>query len=170
MKGDLGIYFNWSANELEGDPRATDRYLRENKSAILRVAQELMERIHYVPTPIFRGIILRQPVEVIDPHPGFTYLSFSTERKVAEHFADVNGFGSDYLDVSKQLGSYGYVISYTPAMSEVLFHHDLFSYLPYQEAFSLQRMGGIGKVEFLKAQKEVVILQPAAPFKDISKM
>jgi len=170
VNGDLMTYFNWSANALMPmNPSATDRYLKENQSAILKVAQKLLKAINYCPSIIYRGIILRHPVDSIVPNEQLQYLSFSTERLVAEHFANINGFGSDLLDVSLQLGTHGYVIEYTPTFSEVLFHYELLSLLPYSEAFSLLKMDGNREVEGLKKQKEVMILQPTLPFTKITK-
>lgn len=164
-------YFNWSANSLVPfHPGAADIYLKENRTTVLKIAQKLLKQIPYDHGPVYRGIILKQPVDVIVPHKKLQYLSFSTERLVAEHFADINGFGSEVIDVAAQLGDCGYVIEYTPKITEILFHHHFLSILPYAEAFSLLGMDGISEVEGLKKQKEIIIFQPAEPFINITRM
>lgn len=169
INGELKIYFNWSANALMPiNPTAADRYLIEHRSTIIKVAQKLLKQVSFSPAPIYRGIILRERVTSIHPHNNFQYLSFSTDRAVAEHFADVNGFGSDVVDVKAQLGEYGYVIEYTPKLSEILFHHRFLSLLPFDEAFTLIGIDGKGEVESLKKQKEIMIFQPAEPLTNIT--
>lgn len=171
IKGDLKIYFNWSANVLMPlHPGAADTYLKEYRNVIIKVAQKLLKQISYAPTPIYRGIILKKPVTAIMPHKSMEYLSFSDDPSVAKYFADINGFGSEILNVAKQLGQYGYFIEYTPRADDVLFHHHFLSFLPYAEAFTLLRMDGQLEVESLKMQKEIVILQPKEPFTCITPM
>lgn len=170
MEGDYRTYFNWSANVLMPiRPGAADIFLKENKATILKVSQKLLKQVNYVPAPIYRGIILRQPVDAIKPHKNFQYLSFSTDHSIAEHFANVNGFGSEIMNVSIQLGNYGYIIEYEPKITEILFHHYFLSLLPYDEAYSLLGMKGASEVESLKLQKEVTILQPSEPFTNITR-
>lgn len=170
IKGDMKIYFNWSANALfPYCPGAADRYLKENRIVVIGVAQELLQLIDYTTSFIYRGIILRSEVNAVKPHKQFEYLSFLSDRSVAEHFADVEGFGSEILNVVDQLGQYGYVIEHIPDKSEILFHHQFLSILPYSEAFTMLGMDGRAEVESLKRQKEVIILQPQQPFTNISK-
>lgn len=169
MKGEIKTYFNWSANVLiPFHPGAADVYLTKNRSPILKIAQLLLKHIHYDPGHIYRGIILKEPVKKITPHENLQYLSFSANRSVAEHFADINGFGSDILDVAAHLGHYGYIIEYTPRITEVLFHYRFLSILPYVEAFSLLGMNGISQVEALRKQEEITIIQPSEPFSNIT--
>lgn len=170
IKGDVQIYFNWSANALMPlCPGAADAYLKENRSTITKVAQLLLEQVDYCSGPIYRGIILKHPVNSIMPHRHLQFLSFSTERSVAEHFADIKGFGSEVLNVAEQLGEYGYVIEYTPNVSEILFQYSFLSILPYSEAFALLGMDGPTEVDGLKKQQEIIILQPQEPFRNIIK-
>lgn len=167
---ELNIYFNWSINVLMPvHPPAADHLLKTHKDTIVSVAHQLLSQLNYTPQPFYRGVIFRKPVDKVVPHPEMQYLSFSDDRKIAEHFADINGFGSDILDVTQQLGTYGYVIEYTPIFSELLFHHAFLSVLPYAEAFTRLGHDGAGEVASLKRQKEVVILQPSAPFTNITK-
>lgn len=169
IKGDLEIYFNWSANVLMPlIPGGADRFLEQNKSTIVKVAQQLLHDLSLTPHPIYRGIILKEKVDAIHPHHRLKYLSFSADRKVAEHFADIQGFGSGYINVAAQLGTHSYVIEYTPTLEEILFHYRLLSLLPYGEGFSLLGMKGTEEVKSLQRQKEIVILQPAAPFTQFS--
>lgn len=164
------IYFNWSANALVPvNPGAADTYLKENRPVILKIAQFLLQHLHYIPTRVYRGIILKEPVTVVAPKKGLEYLSFSADRKVAEHFADVKGFGSDVVNVAAQLGTHGYVIEYSPKISEVLFHYHLLSRFPYAQAFNSLGIDGHQEVEFLKSQQEIMILQPQDPFTTITK-
>ncbi len=170
MKGDLKIYFNWSANALVPiNPGAADVYLKENQPTILKVALILLGWINYTPNLIYRGVILRYPANTVLPKEHLQYLSFSTERSVAEYFADVNGFGSDLINVADQLGEHGYVIEYTPKLTEILFHYEFLSILPYEEAFALLGMAGRFEVDELRKQKEIIILQPGEPFNNIFK-
>lgn len=168
---DVSIYFNWSANVLMPvSPRAADVYLMENYSTILGVAQELLDRIGFAPSTIYRGIILRDDVDEIRPHENLKYLSFSESRSVAEHFADVNGFGSEFFDMEARLGSHGYVIEHTPTADEILFHYKFLQILPYARAFSLLGMDGPREVLHLGEQREITILQPGLPFTNVEKM
>lgn len=170
IRGDLRTYFNWSANALVPfNPLAADHYLNEHHSLIWNVAQKLLKQISYVPDTLYRGLILTESVDMIIPHKNFKYLSFSTDLSVAETFADVKGFGSDVIDLSAKLGSYCYIIEYKPVITEVLFHHDFLTLLPYAEALSLLNMDGVSEVEGLKNQKEVMIFQPAEPFTNIKR-
>jgi hypothetical protein len=170
IKGDLMTYFNWSANALVPiTPGAADKFLKENRSTILIIAQKLLELVNYAPGTIYRGIILKQPVNSIVPHKNMEYLSFSTDRSVAEHFADVKGFGSEIIDVAAQLEEYGYIIEYTPKITEILFHHRFLSILPYAEAFSLLGRNGLSQVKRLEWQKEITIFQPAEPLFNITR-
>lgn len=171
IESELKIYFNWSANALVPiRPGEADIYLQKNRDTVFRIAQKLLKNVNYVPGPIYRGIILRHPVNLIVPHKSLNYLSFSTDRSVAEHFADVKGFGSEIMDVATQLGDYGYIIEYTPKVTEILFHHDFLSVLPYAEAFLLMGIDGASEIKGLERQKEITIFQPEEPFINITKM
>ncbi|MDF2191384.1 hypothetical protein [Paraflavitalea sp. CAU 1676] len=168
MDPTIAYYFNWAANALVPFfPGGADQYLRLHKPTIHSVAQNLLAKIKYRPTLLYRGVILREPVTMISPNPGLQYLSFSTDRSVAAHFANINGFGSEIIDITKQLGNYGYIIQYQPALHEILFHYAFLDFLPFTEAFNYIGLDGAGQVEALKKQKEVMILQPTAPFEAI---
>ncbi len=161
---DLRHYFIWSANALmPTNPQAADKFLKTHKTIIHKTAQRLLTQTDCRSTTIYRGIILREPATEIKPHAMMQYLSFSTDRKIAEHFANVNGFGSDFFDVSKQLGEHGYVIEYTPKIEEILFHYSLLDVLPYAELFNQIGVDGQREVNGLREQKEVMILQPEFP-------
>jgi hypothetical protein len=165
IEGDVEIFFRWSLHALyPAVPHAADRYLLRDRVTICKVAQELLRSTGYTPGPIYRGIILREPITRLEPHKNFQYLSFSADKTVAEHFANVNGFGSNILNVETQLGKHGYVIEYTPQPEEVLFHYHFFSLLPYAEVYNMMNLDGPAEVEYLRQQKEVTILQPAVPF------
>ena len=169
LNGDLQIYFNWSANAIMPvHAGGADAYLKANQPVIVKIAQRLLEFIDYVPETVYRGVILKQSVTEIVPREKLQYLSFSTDRTVAEHFADINGFGNPLINLAARLGKYGYLIEYTPAISEILFHFSFLSILPYAEAFNLLGMNGTREAESLLKQKEVMILQPAAPFTHIT--
>ena len=168
--GELQIYFNWSANALMPvRPGAADTFLKKNRFTILKVAQKLLVQVNYTSGPIYRGVILRHPVESIVPREGLQYLSFSADRSVAEHFADIKGFGNNIVDVADQLGEHGYVIEYTPNDNEILFHYRFLSILPYAEAYTFLNMDGRSEVDGLRKQKEITILQPNEPFMNITK-
>jgi hypothetical protein len=170
LKGDFKTYFNWSANALMPvNPCAADDFLVQNRSAILKIAHTLLEWVSYTPCRIYRGVILKQIVDTIAPHQNLKYLSFSTDLSVAEHFADIQGFGSEVMNIEKRLGEYGYVIEYIPKPEEILFHYGFLSILPYAEAFSLFGMNGKEEVQSLRRQKEIIILQPAIPFNSIKR-
>lgn len=170
ITGDLRHYFNWSINALlPRYPGAADNLLTVYGSQIKKAARDLLWVVDYKPGTLYRGIIMRQPITEVTPAPSMKYLSFSIDKTVAEHFADVNGFGSDIIDVATQLGEHGYVIEYTPQPEEVLFHYSLLDLLPYSEAFYMLGIDGLREVQGLKQQKEVMILQPASPLKNIKK-
>lgn len=170
ITGDLRHYFNWSINALlPRYPGAADNLLTLYGNEIKNAARNLLWVVDYNPSTLYRGVILRKPVTEITPAPSMKYLSFSIDKTVAEHFADVNGFGGDIIDVAKQLGEHGYVIEYTPQPEEVLFHYSLLDLLPYSEAFTMLGINGLREVHGLKQQKEVMILQPAAPLRKIKK-
>jgi hypothetical protein len=172
MTSDFKIYFNWSANALMPvNSGAADGYLSENKNAILRVAKHLLQQIGYEPHTIYRGLLMKDEVSVIPPREGMQYCSFSESYDVALHFADPDGFGAIVLDNRKMLGEHGYLIEYTPQLSEVLFHYSFLSILPYDEAFTqILNLDGATEVEGLKEQKEIIIQQPALPFTQIQKV
>lgn len=168
ITGNLAIYFNWSCNALMPiNSGAADIYLVRNKYVIEKTARELLQSIGYTPQKLYRGIILREPATAIQPDNRYQYISFTTDIKVAEHFADVNGFGSNLVNVAEQLGEYGYVIEYTPTPEEILFHYKLFELLPYAEAFELIGIDGKGEVDSLMKQKEIMIRQPGKPLTNI---
>ena len=115
ITGDLAIYFNWSCNAvMPVNPGAADQYLKYYRETIYKVANQLILFNSLNVGTIYRGIILKEPAKIIEPDINMEYLSFSLDKKIAEHFADVNGFGSEIINVSKQLGTYGYVIEHTP--------------------------------------------------------
>ena len=155
---------------LSGPTPRSDNFLKFYRTNIEQIAQELLKLVKYSPCPLYRGIILKHKVDKILPHQKLQFLSFSTDRSVAENFADINGFGSTIMDISSRLGTFGYVIDYLPKLHEVLFHHDFLSLLPYEHAYTLLGMKGKTQVEFLKSQKEVVIFQPAEPFTNFTTM
>ena len=165
---DLAIYFNWSANALlpvyHG---AADRYMTIHRETVVRVAQRLTKQLQYKPGPLYRGIILPKQVTCIEPHKNLQYLSFSEDINVARHFANFNGIGSDIVDLTKQLGTFGYVIEYSPQQHEILFHHALLELLPYREAFDLIGLNGAKDIAGLKRQKEIMIMQPAMPLVNV---
>lgn len=170
LSGDLAIYFTWSANALcPTNPQAIDLYFQANQAAIVKTAQKLLQGINFAPGLLYRGIVLREPIVTLKPHHKIKYLSFSESRLVAQHFADVDGFGSQYIDVRAQLGTFGYVIEYMPEVTEVVFHYHLLSVLPYAEAFSKLGMRGDVEVKTMTWQREVMIVQPTEPFIQISR-
>ena len=172
INGDIKTYFNWSANALMPiNSHAADGFLIENKATIVSVAQKLLRMVNFTPSEIFRGLVLKNEVREIKPHKNFQYLSFTTDLKVAEHFADpVSGFGTQIVDIKSRLGEHGYVVTYTPKIQEVLFHYRFLSILPYDMGFTFAGMNGRDEVESLKLQKEVMILQPDEPFTNLRKV
>lgn len=168
LTDDMWFYFNWAANAvLPFFANGADIYLDEHKEVICEVAQTLLEQIDYVPGTIYRGVLLKSPVTELTPNKRLKYVSFSTDRGVAEHFADYNGFGSGIMDIKSKLGEHGYVIEYTPKPEEVLFHYHLLQVLPFAEAYSRIGLDGPVEVLALSEQKEVMILQPNEPFTNI---
>lgn len=167
------IYFNWSLNALMPvNSGAADEYMRQNREPIVSIAHTLLKMINYEPQPIFRGLLMKHPdLLEISPRNGYEYLSFTDDEKVAEHFSNINGFGAEYagfLDTAKQLGTYGYVIEYTPKFSEVLFHYKLLDMLPYAVALTnVLGMDGKKEIKEIKKQREIMILQPKEPFSKI---
>jgi len=105
IKGDLKIYFNWSANVLMPvSTGSADVFLAQYRSRILTVAQKLLAKVNFIPTPIYRGILLKENVNTIQPHKNLKYLSFSDKRSIAEQFADVKGFGSHIVNLKNPFG------------------------------------------------------------------
>lgn len=161
---DLKIYFNWTCNVLLPlFPGAADRYFRKHAEIITRQARYILDPLNCYPDTIYRGLIVRNEITEIAPHRNLEYLSFSDSVNVAEHFADINGFGSDIINVREQLGAYGYVIEYNPRPDEILFHYRLLDMFPYAEAFDHIGVMGAREVIGLKKQREIVIRQPAEP-------
>lgn len=72
------------------------------------------------------------------------------------------------MNLENRLGKYGYVITYTPKVEEILFHYHLFSYLPYEEAFCQLGLDGQSELASLKRQQEVSIFQPEQPLTTIT--
>lgn len=156
-------YLQWSSFALIGiDPTEGDRYLRQHYTEIHSIAQELLLRTGYQPKEIYRGILMEEDnLTVLTPHSNMGYLSFSEDRNIANHFADPNGFGAEY-GINALIGNYGYVVSYLPAVSEVLFHHDFINILPIKDIF--KKFGIYETEKTLDIQKEVMIMQPKQPF------
>jgi hypothetical protein len=153
-------YFEWSSLALlGGDPVGCDKFLNENFFDIKEVAQYFLK--DYTPSLLYRGVILTEKVDTLKPHPNFTALSFSEDKKIAESFADssANGFGTVFY-----LGDKGYVVEYTPKKEEVLFHYKMFEFFPYKERFESWDISGF---DDLVAQREVIIIQPKEDFKNI---
>lgn len=148
------IYMTFVVNALRGgSPIATDAFLRDNLKIIKRVAKELYKNISI--KPIYRGVILDEKNKsFLNPHPGFTYISFSEDKSVAEHFADTSseGFGT-FLS----LGDYGYIITLEPKDNyDLLFHYSLLD----TERINFLKVFTPEDIDFYKKQKEVMILQP----------
>lgn len=160
MDKELGIYFNWSCNQLAGDSVATDKYLRDNMDTVRKVAARLLRKINYQPTLIYRGIIVQErDLEYLQPHPGFTYLSFTEDLDVAHVFANPDHFMA--MAIRHRLGEeqlYSYIAEYTPALEEILFHHKFLEMLPY-----VKMMREVANIDAstIHEQKEVTILQPS---------
>lgn len=156
-QADLDIYFNWSCNQLAGDPVATDAYLRKNLEVVKRVAAKLL--YGYKPKPLYRGVIMRESgLTELKPSPDFTYLSFSEDKNVAEIFADPEHHMA--VELRKQGKHYGYITEYTPKIEEILFHHVFLEMFPYVECLLIKINVDGSK---LHEQKEVTILQPTHP-------
>ncbi|WP_127128002.1 hypothetical protein [Pseudoflavitalea rhizosphaerae] len=168
MLGDLGIYFNWSINALVPIKlNAADNYFKIHKDTVIRVSQMLLQQIMFMPTEIYRGILLKKAVTTLEPHPEMEHLSFTEDINVAKYFASIDGFGSDKVNLNLLLGEFGHLIKYTPFTTEVLFHHKFLDILPYTEALAKVNFIPHGHVEWLKEQKEITILQPVRPFYNI---
>lgn len=145
-----------------------DRYLKENREVIVNTAGKLLRQIDYVPSLIYRGVLLKDAVEKLFPNVNMAYCSFSECEDVARHFASINGFGSELIDLKSRLGEYGYIIRYTPKFEEVIFHHLLLEILPFSEALDLIGMDGYAEIQGLKRQREITILQPEKPFTNLN--
>lgn len=165
---DIKLYFNWSSNALIGtNPTVSDRYLCENYKAIKSVADYLLHKVNYQPREIYRGIIMKQDnLTELVPHKNMTYLSFSEDLAIAQSFGDPAGFGAQY-GINHLLGNCGYIVSYTPQLSEILFHHSFIEIFPYIKVWNAMGIDGTEKT--LEIQKEVMIRQPQEPFKNIIK-
>jgi hypothetical protein len=166
---DLQTYFTWSFNALFPFGNGADTFLLTYRQTIHKVAGELLKKLNYQPTPIYRGVLLKQPVTQIAPHPNLVFLPFSEDRQIAESFATVNGFASEIKDLGTLLGKYGYIITYTPTLNEILYHYHLLDVLPYEEAFYSLGVDGHHEVAILKRQKEISIFQPVQPFTTITR-
>lgn len=156
-------YFTWSCMSLHGMyPIAADRYLRENLDEIREYAGILLHKIGYEPRPIHRGIILEEKIDgKLQPHNGFSYLSFTEDMAIAERFANIDHWMSFILRANGY--KYGYMIEYTPALDEILFHHSFVDLLPYDDWFI-----SVGiEDNKVREQKEVTIIQPQHSFTQI---
>ena len=153
---DFNIYANFIHGALEGgDPRAADKFLRENLTTIVSVASYILFQLKIEPEKIYRGIIMDiGTIKKLVPDPNFTYLSFTEDYDVAAHFADPteSGFGSLF-----NLGSYGYIAELQDKNFAIIYH------------WKFLRDTNLGKIfdeeglKFLIKQKEVMILQPELP-------
>lgn len=161
MNSETQIYFQWSFMALFGlNPVEADNFLCKNLDVIKQVSSQLLDKINYAPQEIYRGVILQNPIDELKPHENFTYLSFSESKDIASSFANPgpDGFGSLY-----HLGDYGYIIKHTPCKEEVIFHNKFIDILPYSNA--LLQLGFNDST--IREQKEVMIIQPELPFKNI---
>lgn len=168
-KKDVTVYFNWSSSALLGtNPTASDWYLRKNYNTIQQVATCLLNKMNYQPKEIYRGILMHdEALTELLSHSNMTYLSFSEDINIAKSFADINGFGSQF-GINHLLGTNGYIVTYMPDASEVLFHHSFIDVFPYIKVWNQSGIDGTEKT--LEIQKEVTILQPQVPFKNIIKI
>lgn len=159
-KHELQTYFNWSCALLVGDPVEADGFLRHNMVTIKKVAGELLRQIDYEPMTVYRGVIIKQrELTRLEPHNGFTYLSFSENVNIALKFA--NPADDMAFMVRHRLGEdqlYGYVAEYVPQQEEVLFHHHFLQILPYVQAIYAAQNVDASRIHL---QEEVTILQPA---------
>jgi hypothetical protein len=162
---DFGLYMNFILNALMGgNPKGVDAYYGKNKEAIDSVASVLVKKMKLNPQQVYRGILL-DPKEVTDlvlkPMHEILYLSFSTDKEIAEDFADMNSEMS-FMVKFQQPHFKGYVIEHIAQPAEILFHHSW--------AIPL----GVGAhldMEVILKQKEVMLKQegkkfPLKPFKN----
>jgi hypothetical protein len=153
------VYFMWSIEMLMGsNPIQADNYLKENMSDIKKVARAFLERTNYKPCPIHRGVILQEAnMELLAPHPNFTYVSFTEDMSIANKFADPEDEMAFMVRMRMGANLHGYIAEYTPSLDEILFHWNFFKLLPYQQ-FMVSHFGVDGTTAPL--QKEVTLLQP----------
>lgn len=154
---------NWACNMLcPVNANATDKFLRDNLTTIREEASKLLKAINYKPKPIYRGVILKEQITALQPHPNFTYLSFSERKNIAYNFADLSDDGFPCIN---DLGEYGYVVEYLPRQEEVLYHYDFPCIFPIVQ--TLEAAGMDNSAEVMIVQKEVAILQPAEPMTNV---
>lgn len=153
---------------------ARDLYLKDPES-IRRASRFLLQDI--IPGFCHRGIILDGKHMRTTPDSERTFISFTEDKRIAQHFADLgpNGFGYGPYgmyapEFVRQGRGAGYLAKHKPALSEVLFHHDLFKNpalrTPFEFIFDqinrLAKEGSLSRT-FIH-QKEVILFNEGQVF------
>jgi hypothetical protein len=115
----------------------------------------------YKPATVCRGIIMQEEITELLPHPNMTYCSFSECDVTVKKFADPEYWYA--FQFKRFPKNYGYIVEYTPQAEEVLFHYKFLDLFPYVQAMAANDIDG----STLHEQKEITILQPSEPFRNI---
>lgn len=151
-KEDLSNYLNFILNILTGVN--CDDYYRENKESIDKVIKIINER-HKSMIPenqkIYRGILLDPNYgEILKPINHIEYLSFSTNKEVAEVFADINHEMAMFYRLHNK-DHKGFLIESNVNDEEIIFHYEWASLFGINKIFSEKNM------EIFLYQKEVIV-------------
>jgi hypothetical protein len=161
----LNIYFQFLISALEG--RNVDAFFRENEESIITMANsfnnDFKEELNVLfpkEQIIYRGIILEENKELsLEPVSHIEYISFSTDKKIANEFADLSHGMAEFFKKMRPLNTHGYIIESNLVDEVILFHwrwldiflEDLFPQL--KKYFTKEH------VAMVKKQKEVMVKQ-----------
>ena len=161
----INIYFQFLIGALEG--RNVDDFFRENEESIITMANsfnnDFKEELNFLfpkEQIIYRGIILEENKELsLEPVSHIEYISFSTDKKIANEFADLSHGMAEFFKEMRPLNTHGYIIESNLVDEVILFHwrwldvflEDLFPQL--KKYFTKEH------VAMVKKQKEVMVKQ-----------
>ena len=151
-------YINFVCNALVASNTAVDNYFKENQKDIEAFAEIMHQKAPIKVEKIYRGLLMEEALETLEPLPHIQFLSFSEDKKVAYDFADINSDISVAMRMENP-NAKGYIIEYTPQKNEILFHHS------WVDLMGLDWYLPKGSIELIREQKEVMLKQNMREFK-----
>ena len=156
-------YINFICNALLGaNPRDTDAFFELHQKEIENTAKMMQEKHPIIELKsIYRGIILKdQDIKngVLEAMSQIKYLSFSEDVEIAKIFANTESTMSSYL-MAKVPDAKGYLITHTPSMGDILYHHS------WVDVLGLDMFFGRGSMAVIREQKEIILKQRGMSFK-----
>lgn len=159
---DFGHYINFACNALSGHLPGADRYYQIYRDNIHRALYEIHRRHPVKPETLYRGVLLdpdnvKHWGGVLPPESCRQFISFSSDRKIAEVFAD-REHDMAFMIRRNYPECQGYLIEHTPDPDEILFHHS------WAKPLQIERFVG-REILVVEKQKEVMLAQRLRTFK-----